>query len=189
MMKKRHTPSAREQVTESVESTTTADVQKVATAASTATTASKTNLVIEQHKVRPSAQDPQLTRQVNKAPSIKDPNAALMERLAGGKRTTIDKKEMKKLTRHNYENLPEIKRRKDEERKKQEALEKKERIAKYNKECKARSRAQLKKKREQVAASVQTTQKEEGKATVGELTVTKQRSSQTKRLLLAQNQL
>jgi len=55
MMKKRHTPSAREQVTESVESTTTADVQKVATAASTATTASKTNLVIDQHKVRPSA--------------------------------------------------------------------------------------------------------------------------------------
>ena len=72
-----------------------------------------------------------------------------MERLAGGQRTQIDKKEMKKLTRINYENLPEIKRRKDEERKKQEALEKKERIAKYNKECKARSRAQLKKKREQ----------------------------------------
>ena len=62
---------------------------------------------------------------------------------------TIDKKEMKKLTRINYENLPEIKRRKDDERKRQEALEKKERIAKYNKECKARSRAQLKKKREQ----------------------------------------
>ena len=60
----------------------------------------------------------------------------------------IDKKEMKKLTKTNYENLPEIKKRKDEERKRQEALEKKERIAKYNKECKARSRAQLKKKRE-----------------------------------------
>ena len=72
----------------------------------------------------------------------------MMERLAGGKRTAIDRKEMKKLTRHNYENLPEIKRRKDEERKRQEALEKKERIAKYNKECKARSRAQLKKKRD-----------------------------------------
>ena len=71
-----------------------------------------------------------------------------MERLAGGKRTQIDKKEMKKLTRINYENLPEIKRRKDEERKKQEALEKKERIAKYNKECKARQRTQLRKKRE-----------------------------------------
>ena len=71
----------------------------------------------------------------------KEPSAALMERLAGGKRPQIDKKEMKKLTKTNYENLPEIKRRKDEERKRQEALEKKERIAKYNKECKARSRA------------------------------------------------
>ena len=71
-----------------------------------------------------------------------------MERLARGKRTVIDKKEMKKLSKINYENLPEIKRRKDDERKRLEALEKKERIAKYNKECKARSRAQLKKKRE-----------------------------------------
>lgn len=101
------------------------------------------------------------------APSSgREPSAALMERLAGGKRTTvsvtfncitlfngqIDKKEMKKLTKSKFENLPEIKRRKDEERKKQEALEKKERIAKYNKECKARSRAQLKKKREAAAA-------------------------------------
>ena len=77
-------------------------------------------------------------RQQNKTLATKEPNPALMERLAGGKRTQIDKKEMKKLTRINYENLPEIKRRKDEERKKQEALEKKERIAKYNKECKAR---------------------------------------------------
>ena len=71
-----------------------------------------------------------------------------MERLARGKRTVIDKKEMKKLSKVNYENLPEVKRRKDDERKRLEALEKKERIAKYNKECKARSRAQLKKKRE-----------------------------------------
>ena len=90
-----------------------------------------------------------------------------MERLAGGKRSTIDKKEMKKLTKYNYENLPEIKRRKDEERKKQEALEKKERIAKYNKECKARSTAQLKKKRDQVASVVVSAQNEEGKL-VGE---------------------
>ena len=43
-----------------------------------------------------------------------------MERLASGKRN-IDKKEMKKLTKSNYNNLPEIKRRKDEERKRIEA--------------------------------------------------------------------
>ena len=59
------------------------------------------------------------------------------------------------MAKSRFENLPEIKRRKDEERKKQEAQEKKERIAKYNKECKARSRAQLKKKREAAAASSQ----------------------------------
>ena len=43
-----------------------------------------------------------------------------MDRLASGKRN-IDKKEMKKLTKSNYNNLPEIKRRKDEERKRAEA--------------------------------------------------------------------
>lgn len=52
-----------------------------------------------------------------KSSITKEPSAALMERLAGGKRLQIDKKEMKKLTKTNYENLPEIKRRKDEERK------------------------------------------------------------------------
>ena len=80
-----------------------------------------------------------------------------MDRLAGGKRTVIDKKEMKKLSKVNYENLPEVKRRKEEERKRQEALIKKERIAQYNKDCKARSRAQLKKKRDQAATTVPAT--------------------------------
>ena len=70
---------------------------------------------------------------------------------------------MKKLAKSNYENLPEIKRRKEEERKRIEALEKKERIAKYNKECKARSRAQLKKKRDQAAAADRLMQAEEEK--------------------------
>ena len=44
-----------------------------------------------------------------------------MERLARGKRTQVNKKEMKKLTNKNYQNLPEIKRKKDEERKRLEA--------------------------------------------------------------------
>jgi len=48
-----------------------------------------------------------------------------MDRLANGKRTTVDKKEMKKLTTRNYENLPEIKKRKDEEKKRQELAERK----------------------------------------------------------------
>lgn len=52
---------------------------------------------------------------------VKEPSAALMERLTGGKRQAIDKKQMKKLAKSNYENLPEIKRRKEEERKRIEA--------------------------------------------------------------------
>ena len=51
-----------------------------------------------------------------------------MERLAHGKRTTVNKKEMNQRTRQNYQNLPEIKRKKEEERKRKEALENKEKI-------------------------------------------------------------
>ena len=40
---------------------------------------------------------------------------------------------MKKLTNKNYQNLPEIKRKKDEEKKKLEALENKEKIRQYQK--------------------------------------------------------
>ena len=44
----------------------------------------------------------------------------LMSRLAKGEKTTVDKKEMLKLTSKNYELLPEVKRKKEEEKKKQE---------------------------------------------------------------------
>ena len=44
----------------------------------------------------------------------------LMDRLAKGTRAEVSKKEMKKLTSKNYENLPEVKKRKEEERKKEE---------------------------------------------------------------------
>lgn len=36
-----------------------------------------------------------------------DPNPALMDRLASGKRTTVNKKDMKNLAKKNYMNLPE----------------------------------------------------------------------------------
>lgn len=45
-----------------------------------------------------------------------------MARLASGSRTTISKTDMKKLTNKNYENLPEVKRKREEERKKEERL-------------------------------------------------------------------
>jgi ALMS motif len=44
----------------------------------------------------------------------------LLGRLAAGKKTQIDRKEMKRLTNKNYNNLPEIKKKREEELKKQE---------------------------------------------------------------------
>lgn len=43
-----------------------------------------------------------------------------MDRLAKGTRVEVSKKEMKALTSKNYENLPEVRKRKEEERKKEE---------------------------------------------------------------------
>ena len=62
-----------------------------------------------------------------------DPKPDLMDRLASGKRTVVNKKDMQKLSKKNYQNLPEIKRKKDEERKKLEAQENKEKIRQYQK--------------------------------------------------------
>mmetsp|Transcript_7464 Transcript_7464/g.10586 ORF Transcript_7464/g.10586 Transcript_7464/m.10586 type:complete len:98 (+) Transcript_7464:3259-3552(+) len=44
----------------------------------------------------------------------------LMDRLAKGTRVEVSKKEMKALTTKNYENLPEVKKKREEERKKEE---------------------------------------------------------------------
>ena len=44
----------------------------------------------------------------------------LMDRLAKGTRAEVSKKEMRALTSKNYENLPEVKKRKEDERKKEE---------------------------------------------------------------------
>ena len=43
-----------------------------------------------------------------------------MIRLATGKKEPINKKEMKKLTTKNYQNLPEIRKKKEEEKKQRE---------------------------------------------------------------------
>ena len=41
------------------------------------------------------------------------PKAALMERLASGTRVEVNKKDMLKLTTKNYENLPEVQRKRE----------------------------------------------------------------------------
>lgn len=43
-----------------------------------------------------------------------------MSRLARGERTEVTKKDMKKLTNKNYELLPEVQKKKDDDRKKEE---------------------------------------------------------------------
>jgi len=45
-----------------------------------------------------------------------------MDRLARGTKVEMDKKQMFKLTNKNYENLPEVKRKREEERKKEDLL-------------------------------------------------------------------
>ena len=44
----------------------------------------------------------------------------LMDRLAKGTRVEVSKKEMKALTSKNYENLPEVRKRREEEKKKED---------------------------------------------------------------------
>ena len=44
-----------------------------------------------------------------------------MERLAMGKRPVVSQKEMKQQTKSRFQNLPEVKRKKEEERKRLEA--------------------------------------------------------------------
>jgi len=84
-----------------------------------------------------------------------EPNPALMDRLASGKATKVNKKDMKNLAKKNYMNLPEQKRKKEEERKKLLAAENKEKIRQYQKQLQAMSRANLKKKRPGTSVNLQ----------------------------------
>lgn len=73
-------------------------------------------------------------------------NYDLMARLATGKKVKVDKQEMKKLTKKNYEALPENKKKRDEEKKRQEAAERQAKINQYKRELDERRKANLKKK-------------------------------------------
>jgi len=56
-----------------------------------------------------------------------------MERLATGKKTEVDRKEMRRLTQKNFNNLPEIRQRQDEERKAKEYQQRKQQMQDYAK--------------------------------------------------------
>ena len=76
-----------------------------------------------------------------------------MVRLAHGQKTLIDKKEMKRLTNKNYNNLPEIKKKREEEVKKQENQARKAATQEYLKqldETRKKKAAAVQKKRAQI---------------------------------------
>jgi hypothetical protein len=62
------------------------------------------------------------------APQPEHPKAALMSRLAHGQKAEVQKKDMLKLTSKNYENLPEVKRKREEEKKREEAKKRQESV-------------------------------------------------------------
>ena len=73
-------------------------------------------------------------------------NYALMHRLAAGTKVKVDKQEMKKLTKKNYEALPENKKKRDEEKKRQEAADRQAKINQYKRDLDERRKANLRKK-------------------------------------------
>jgi len=58
----------------------------------------------------------------------------LLSRLANGEKVEVSKKEMLKLTSKNYELLPEVKKRKEEERKKEELKERMKQVKELEKQ-------------------------------------------------------
>ena len=99
-------------------------------------------------------------------------NYALMDRWATGSKVKVDKQEMKKLTKKNYEALPENKKKRDEEKKRQEATERQAKINQYKRELDERRKANLRKKQKASIAesydqiSIQTLSKGEFSARV-----------------------
>jgi len=74
----------------------------------------------------------------NRKSKSKEPKPELLDRLAFGKKATVDKKEMLKLTNKNYELLPEVKKRKEEEKKKEEQRQRRENAKKLDKEIRSK---------------------------------------------------
>ncbi|OMJ87326.1 hypothetical protein SteCoe_11014 [Stentor coeruleus] len=68
-----------------------------------------------------------------------------LERLGKGEKPKISKKEMHDLTKKNYELLPEVKKRKEEERKKQEMLERLQKSKEFDKVINIQKRQEKKK--------------------------------------------
>ena len=72
-----------------------------------------------------------------------------MQRLATGQKTEVDKKSMKKLTEKNYENLPEVVKKKEEAQKKEELKKRMLQAKEYAKTIGQRRKTINKKKQDQ----------------------------------------
>ena len=73
-----------------------------------------------------------LTSKVNTSqntPQLSSRDNDLMNRLINGKKAKVSQADMKKLTSKNYENLPEIKKKKEEKIKKEQEAERRRKIA------------------------------------------------------------
>lgn len=87
-------------------------------------------------------------REPSSVSQTKLPNETLLARLASGQKGPIDRKAMKKLTNKNYENLPEIRKKKEDAKKAEELQAKKERAQKYKKELETRLKNNMLKKQQ-----------------------------------------
>ena len=61
-------------------------------------------------------------------------NSELMSRLARGEKVEVSKKDMLKLTNKNYEQLPEVRKKKEEEKKKEEMRERMKQVKELEKQ-------------------------------------------------------
>ena len=68
------------------------------------------------------------------------PNSELMTRLAKGEKVPVSKHEMHQLTTKNYQNLPEVKKKREEQEKKEELKRRVEKQKNFGKELRSRSK-------------------------------------------------
>lgn len=83
-----------------------------------------------------------------RAHKAEHPHHELLTRLASGTKAKVDLQAMRRLTKGNYEKLPEILKKKEDAKRQEELAVKKARAAAYQKELDARLRSGMKKRRE-----------------------------------------
>ena len=72
---------------------------------------------------------------------VKLPNPELLSRLAKGERAQVNKDDMKQLTTKNYNNLPEVKKRREDQERKDDIKRRAEKQKNFGKELRARSKS------------------------------------------------